>query len=86
MGTAKNVDQLEEAFNRMAQSEAFGRADWQHLLVSQLERIEAQQVLDSGRIYEMHGEVSGLKVRSSIFGVLGGLISALLMRFGMHAA
>lgn len=84
MSKDEQFERLEEAFSRMAQSESFGRADWQHLLIAQMDRIEAQQVLDGTRIYEIHGEVSGLKVRASIFGVLGGLIVALAARFGMH--
>jgi hypothetical protein len=65
-------------------NDALNRSDWQHLVISQLDRIEARQVEDGKKIYDLHGAVSGLKVRSSIFGLIGGLIVALLARLGIQ--
>lgn len=65
-------------------SDSLNRSDWQHLVIAQLDRIEARQVAADEKLYDLHGTVSGLKVRSSIFGLLGGLIVAALARFGLH--
>jgi hypothetical protein len=54
------------------------------LILERLERIENKQDVHGEKLFEMHGEVSGLKVRASIFGLLGGLIVALLARLGFH--
>lgn len=54
------------------------------LILQRLERIETKQDQHGEKLFEMHGEVSGLKVRSSIFGLVGGLIVALLAKIGLH--
>lgn len=35
----------------------------------------------SQKLYEMNGAVSGLKVKASIFGVVGGLLASMLVLF-----
>jgi hypothetical protein len=65
-------------------NDSLNRAEWQHLIIAQLDRIEARQVADGEKLYEMHGTVAGLKVRSSIFGLIGGLIAAVLARAGLQ--
>ena len=65
-------------------NDSLNRSDWQHLIIAQLDRIEARLEADGVKLYEMHGEVSGLKVRSSIFGLIGGLIVALLARLSSN--
>jgi len=55
------------------------------LILERLERIENKQDAHGEKLFAMHGEVSGLKVRASIFGVIGGLIVALLARLGFHS-
>ena len=66
-------------------SDSLNRSDWQQLIIAQLDRIEARQVLDGEKLYDMHGTVAGLKVRSSIFGLFGGLLAAVLARLSLHS-
>jgi len=53
------------------------------IIIERLERIEDKQDAQGEKIYEMHGKVSKLETRASIFGVIGGLIAAVLAKAGM---
>lgn len=53
-------------------------------IAGRLDRMETELRDQGDKLYQIHGEVSGLRARSSIFGVFGGLIVALAARFGMH--
>jgi hypothetical protein len=53
------------------------------LILDQLKDIRETQKTHGEKLYDIHGEVSGLKVRASIFGIIGGVIAALLSKFGL---
>ncbi len=73
-------------------SEETNRQDtnWQHEVTNQLYRIESEQVsqreeqkLQGERIFKIHGDVSGLKARSAVFGVVGGFFAAVLAKISL---
>jgi hypothetical protein len=46
------------------------------------ERMEGKMDDHGEKLYEMHGEVSGLKVRTGLIAGISGLITAVLARVG----
>lgn len=62
------------------------RGSWttaERYIASRLDRIEGELQDHGEKIYHIHGEVSGLRVRASVFGVFGGFLAALLSVIGM---
>lgn len=47
-------------------------------IIDTLNDIKAEQTRQGDKIYDIHGKVSGLEVKSSIFGVLGGALVTLV--------
>jgi hypothetical protein len=48
------------------------------ILIEEVREIKATQKDHGEKLYDMHGKVSKLEVKSSIFGMLGGLVVAFL--------
>jgi hypothetical protein len=66
------------------------RESWttaERYIAGRLDRIDAQLTDQGNKIYQINGEVSGLRTRASIyggvFGVLTGIITALLSAMGI---
>jgi len=53
-------------------------------IIERLDRIEQKQDAQGEKIYDMHGKVSRLEVKSSIFGMIGGAVVALLAYLKGH--
>lgn len=53
-------------------------------IVDSLKRIETNQVAQGEKIYDMHGKVSQLEVKASIFGMIGGVIVAVVAALRGH--
>jgi hypothetical protein len=52
-------------------------------IAGRLDRLETQLEDHGDKLYHINGEVSGLRVRASIFGVFGGVIAAFFSLMGM---
>jgi hypothetical protein len=52
-------------------------------IAGRLDRLETQLEVHGEKIYDIHGEVSGLRVRASIFGLFGGMVAALFSYVGL---
>lgn len=48
------------------------------ILIDEVREIKETQKAHGEKLYDMHGKVSKLEVKSSIFGMMGGLIVAFL--------
>jgi hypothetical protein len=66
------------------------RESWttaERYIAGRLDRIEAQLTDHGQKIYHINGEVSGLRVRASVFGsvfgLLAGLVTTLLSAVGI---
>ncbi len=66
------------------------RESWttaERYIAGRLDRIEAELKDQGDKLYSINGEVSGLRVRASLFGslfgLLGGVLGTLLSIFGV---
>ncbi len=50
----------------------------ERFIVARLDRLEGKQDAQTIQITEINGKVSGLEVKSSIFGVAGGFLATIL--------
>lgn len=52
-------------------------------IAGRLDRMESQLKDHGEKLYAINGEVSGLRVRASIFGIFGGVIAAFFSVLGL---
>ena len=62
------------------------RESWttaERYIAGRLDRIESELKNQGEKLYSINGEVSGLRVRASVFGLFGGVVASLLSMIGL---